>query len=245
MLCCHYAHLHAQQPSWRGWLRQCTVMSTPEITSRHQQSVQVTAEQLPNGRMLYAAIQDVRTSTSGALRLSSAGDLQALDSSFEPETGAAGHHQQSSSDGEARGAAKRMRRRSDAGQVRIHCAAAMPHVLHQAQRRCLPAHNPELHARDTASRQGPVPWRKALPQKSKPATCCKHSWVCFSKNSFHGIRAVILHDKLTDAPVSSQVVILPGTVCPGRCVSCRKQQAWTPLRQVGSRPAAAVVTAMP
>ena len=87
------------------------------------------AEHLPNSRMCRAAIQDVRTSTLGALDLTSVEGLQGLYSSFEPESGAAGRHQQSSSESEARGAAKRMQRRSDAGQVRIRCAAAMPHDL--------------------------------------------------------------------------------------------------------------------
>ena len=94
-------------------------MSAAEITSSHQQCVQVATEHLSTGRTLFAAIQDVRTSTSGALGLSSAGNLQALDSSLEPETGTAGRHQQSSSDGDARGAVKRMRRRSYNGEVHI------------------------------------------------------------------------------------------------------------------------------
>ena len=87
------------------------------------------AEHLPHSRTCRAAIQDVRTSTSGALDLTSVEGLQGLYSSFEPESGAAGRHQQSSSDSEAQGAVKRMRRRSDAGQVRICWTAAMPHAL--------------------------------------------------------------------------------------------------------------------
>ena len=138
---------------------------------RYQRCVQVAAEHLPNSRMSCTAIQDIRTSTPGALRVTSTGELQALDSSCKPETGAAGGHQQSSSDAEAQGAVKRTRRRSDAGQVRIHCAAAMPCNLHQAQRGCLPTRNPKVHARYTASRKGPVPWHKAASQESKPATC--------------------------------------------------------------------------
>ena len=194
-------------------------MSTADITPRHQQCVQVTAEHLPNGRTLYAAIQDVRTSTSGALHLNSAGDLQAPNSSFEPETGAVGRHQQSSLDSEARGAVKRMRRRSDAGQVRICCTTAMPHDLLQAQLECLPAHSQKYMQRVLYSDRAPFHGARQF-LEVQAGNMLKTLLGVLQQQ---GTRALKLHDRLTDALVSSQVFILPERVSPG--MVCLMQEA--------------------